>query len=102
MADDSIEAEELERAADWRLRKVGEDPTDAHSAAAAKLLQKLADDVRGLRGSPAHTRPTFGPSGSRPCQRDRQSGGTLRYGSDAGMLSSAVPIRCGRLIVRHQ
>jgi hypothetical protein len=55
MADDSIEAEELERAADWRLRKVGEDPTDAQSAAAAKLLQKLADDVRGLRGSPAHT-----------------------------------------------
>lgn len=62
MADDPIEAEELERAADWRVRKVGEDPADAQSAAAAKFLQRLADDVRGLaddvrglRGSPAYT-----------------------------------------------
>src|SRR5690242_3925431 len=55
MADDSIEAEELERAADWRLRKLGDNPADAESAAAARLLQKLADDVRGLRGSPAYT-----------------------------------------------
>ena len=55
MADDPIEAEELERAADWRIRKLGEDPADAQSAAAAKLLQKLADEVRGLRGSPAYT-----------------------------------------------
>ena len=53
MADDSIEAAELERAADWRIRKLGEDPADAQSAAAAELLQKLAHEVRGLRGSPA-------------------------------------------------
>jgi hypothetical protein len=44
----------LERAADWRIRKLGEDPADAHSAAAAELLQKLAHEVRGLRGSPAY------------------------------------------------
>ena len=55
MADDPIEAEELERAADWRVRKVGEDPTDAQSAAAAELLRRLADDLRGVRGSPAYT-----------------------------------------------
>ena len=55
MADDPIEVEELERAADWRIRKAGEDPTDAQSAAAAKLLQHLADDLRGLRSSPAYT-----------------------------------------------
>jgi hypothetical protein len=52
---DAIEVEELERAADWRIRKLGADPTDAQSAAAAKLLQNLADDLRGLRGSPAYT-----------------------------------------------
>jgi hypothetical protein len=55
MADDPIEAEELERAADWRIRKVGEDPADVQSAAAAKLLRKLADEVRRLHGSPAYT-----------------------------------------------
>ena len=55
MADGPIEAEELERAADWRLRKLGEDPADAQSAAAAKLLQKLAREVRGLGRSPAYT-----------------------------------------------
>jgi hypothetical protein len=55
MADDPIEAEELERAADWRVRKLGDDPRDAQSAAAVRLLQKLADDLRGLRGSPAYT-----------------------------------------------
>ena len=55
MADGPIEAEELERAADWRIGKLGADPADAQSAAAAKLLQKLADDLRGLRGSPAYT-----------------------------------------------
>ena len=55
MADDPIEAEELERAADWRIRKLGEDPADTQSAAAAKLLQKLAEELRGLRGSPAYT-----------------------------------------------
>jgi hypothetical protein len=55
MPDDPIEAEELERAADWRLRKLGENPEDAQSAAAAKLLQRLAEDLRGLRGSPTYT-----------------------------------------------
>ena len=55
MADsDPHEAIELERAADWRIRKLGENPGDAESAAAAKLLQKLADDVRGLTGSAAY------------------------------------------------
>src|SRR3954465_6561072 len=55
MADDPIEAEELERAADWRIRKLGADPTDTQSAAAAKLLQNPADDLRRLRGSRAYT-----------------------------------------------
>jgi hypothetical protein len=54
MADDPIEVEELERAADWRLRKLGEIPADTQSASAARLLRKLADDMRGLRGSPAY------------------------------------------------
>ena len=54
MIDDSIEAAELERAADWRIRKLGEDPADARSAAAADLLQKLAHEVRELRGSQAY------------------------------------------------
>jgi hypothetical protein len=48
---DLQEVVELERAADWRIRKLGEDPSDGASAAAAKLLQKLADDLRGLIGS---------------------------------------------------
>ena len=50
--EDPFEAEQLERAAEWRLRKVDEDPADAKSAAAAALLEKLAEDVRRLRGSP--------------------------------------------------
>jgi hypothetical protein len=49
-----IEAVELERAADWRIKKLGENPADADSAAAAELLQKLAEDVRRLRGAPAY------------------------------------------------
>lgn len=53
--DDPIEAAELERAADWRVRKVGEDPSDAQSATAAQLLSRLAEDVRRLRGSPIYT-----------------------------------------------
>jgi hypothetical protein len=52
---DLIEAAELERAADWRIKKFGEDPADEASATAAGLLQKLADDVRGLRGSAVYT-----------------------------------------------
>jgi hypothetical protein len=54
MSDDLPEAVELERAADWRIKKLGENPDDADSAGAAKLLQKLADDVRGLAGSPTY------------------------------------------------
>jgi hypothetical protein len=49
-----LEAVELEHAADWRIRKLGENPDDAESEAAAKLLQRLADDVRGLTGSAAY------------------------------------------------
>lgn len=43
--DDFPEAEELERAAAWRLRKA--DEGDAASAAAAERLQSIADDLRG-------------------------------------------------------
>jgi hypothetical protein len=50
-APDIPEAVELERAADWRIRKLGENPDDQQSAAAATLLQKLADDLRRLAGS---------------------------------------------------
>ena len=46
------EAEELERAADWRMRKVDADPSDATSREAAALLEKLAEDVRRLPDSP--------------------------------------------------
>jgi hypothetical protein len=53
-APDLPEAMELERAADWRIRKLGENPADTMSAAAAKLLQKLADDLRALTGSAAY------------------------------------------------
>lgn len=45
------EVEELERAAEWRMRKVDADPSDDISRHAAVLLQKLADDVRQLQGS---------------------------------------------------
>ena len=51
---DLLEAIELERMADWRIKKLGEDPSDTQSATAAKLLQRLADDVRTLRGAPAY------------------------------------------------
>ena len=50
--EDQFEAEELERVAAWRLRRVDEDPADAECAAAAGQLERLADDVRLLRGSP--------------------------------------------------
>ena len=46
------EAEELERAADWRMRKVDADPSDATSREAAALLERLAQDVRRLPDSP--------------------------------------------------
>ena len=46
------EAEELERAAEWRMRKVDADPSDATSREAAALLEKLAGEVRQLPGAP--------------------------------------------------
>ena len=52
--DDPLEAAELERTADWRIKKLGENPNDAESATAAQLLQKLADEIRALAGSPAY------------------------------------------------
>jgi hypothetical protein len=51
---DLPEAVELERMADWRIKKLGENPADRDSAAAAELLQKLADDLRARRGSPVY------------------------------------------------
>jgi len=43
---DPPEIEELERTAAWRLRLVDADPNDTGSAAAARLLEALADDLR--------------------------------------------------------
>jgi hypothetical protein len=40
------EVEELERTAAWRLRLVDADPGDSASAGAARLLERLADDLR--------------------------------------------------------
>ena len=55
MADaDPFEAIELDRAADWRIKRLGENSSDRQSEEAAKLLQKLADDLRTLAGSPAY------------------------------------------------
>jgi len=57
MSDDTAdvpEAAELERAAAWRMRKVDADPADAASLRAARQLEKLATDLRALRGSPLH------------------------------------------------
>jgi hypothetical protein len=45
------EAEELERTAEWRMRKFDADAGDATSLAAAALLEKLAEDVRRLQSS---------------------------------------------------
>jgi hypothetical protein len=52
--EDPIEAVELEGAADWRIKKLGENPSDHESAEGAKLLQKLANDLRALTSSPAY------------------------------------------------
>jgi hypothetical protein len=46
MDDELPEASELERVAEWRLRKVDAKPEDSQSAKAARQLQKLADDLR--------------------------------------------------------
>ncbi len=50
--DDLFEVEELQRTAEWRLRRVDADPTDDKSAAAARQLEKLAEDLRAVRVSP--------------------------------------------------
>jgi hypothetical protein len=50
--DDQFEAEQLQRVAEWRLRRVDDDPADEKSAAAARLLETLAEEVRGLCDSP--------------------------------------------------
>jgi hypothetical protein len=44
MTPEPPEIEELERSAEWRLRRV--DAGDTASAAAATILQQLADDLR--------------------------------------------------------
>jgi hypothetical protein len=46
MTPEPPEIEELERAAEWRLRLVDADPADQASARAAELLQRLAEDLR--------------------------------------------------------
>ncbi len=46
MSPEPPEIQELERAADWRLRLVDADPADQLSARAAVLLQHIADDLR--------------------------------------------------------
>jgi hypothetical protein len=46
MNTDPAEVEELERTAAWRLRLVDADPADTASAAAAQLLEALAEDLR--------------------------------------------------------
>jgi hypothetical protein len=51
---DSPEVTDLERAAEWRLRKVDANPGDQQSAAAAQRLQQLADDLRHLHASPIY------------------------------------------------
>jgi hypothetical protein len=45
------EADELERAAEWRMRKADADPSDKVSRDAAALLERLAEDVRLLSGT---------------------------------------------------
>ena len=46
MEDDLPEAAELERVAEWRLRRVDAKPDDERSAKAAEQSRKLADDLR--------------------------------------------------------
>jgi hypothetical protein len=49
--DDPPEVAELEAAAEWWLRQVDTNPNDAQSAAAARQLQALADELRHLSDS---------------------------------------------------
>jgi len=46
------EAAALERAAEWRLRLVDDNPEDTASAVAARHLQKLSDDLRVMPDNP--------------------------------------------------
>jgi len=50
--DDDAEADALEQAAEWRLRKLDADPADRQSAEAAALLTRLAGEVRSLGDAP--------------------------------------------------
>lgn len=52
--EDMQEAIALERAAEWRMRKADADPSDDRSLTAARQLEKLAGELRALRGSKAH------------------------------------------------
>ncbi len=49
---DAPEAMALERAAEWRLRLADADPADTASIAAARHLQKLADELRAMPDNP--------------------------------------------------
>lgn len=49
------EADALERAAAWRMRKVDADPSDERSLVAARQLERLAVELRTLRGTKTHT-----------------------------------------------
>jgi len=51
MDDDPPEVQDLERAAEWRLRCVDQNPLDSKSTEAAALLQRLANELRALQGS---------------------------------------------------
>jgi hypothetical protein len=55
VSDDLSEVVELEEAAAWRLRQLDAHPGDCQSAAAAALLQHLAEDLRGRPDLPGLT-----------------------------------------------
>jgi hypothetical protein len=50
--DELPEVADLEAAAEWRLRQVDADPSDTASAAAARRLQDLAEDLRRAGDGP--------------------------------------------------
>jgi hypothetical protein len=50
--DDQFEVEELQRAAEWRMRQLDANPADAKSADAARHLERLAAEVARLRDTP--------------------------------------------------
>lgn len=49
-ADDLPEVAALQRAADWRMRKVDADPADQASLRAARQLEKLAGELAAMQG----------------------------------------------------